>query len=248
WNTLVGRVFNCENKVKEVVNMCDNLLRVGKCSIRHLESLVGKLEWLARTMQFARCWKRSLLMELRAWKSLSRGMEEGLLEVRGQGSKEVDRSLGAASRRELKWWRRNAGGGIALRLEEVERTLIDCDASDYGFGATNGLWGLWKLEELNWNIAVKEMESLRRTVGRLDFGQSVTLRCDNQAVYWCMLRGRSFCWELNSLVRRIGGDAMARELDIKVIWIPTWQNEADGISRSWSRPALTQDSSRDCFV
>ncbi|MHB1800019.1 MAG: reverse transcriptase family protein, partial [Vulcanimicrobiaceae bacterium] len=46
WNTLVGRVFNCENKVKEVVNMCDNLLRVGKCSIRHLESLVGNLEWL----------------------------------------------------------------------------------------------------------------------------------------------------------------------------------------------------------
>ncbi|MHB1800000.1 MAG: ribonuclease H family protein, partial [Vulcanimicrobiaceae bacterium] len=152
--------------------------------------------------------------------------------VRGQGSKEVDRCLGAPSKRELRWWSKNAGSGMAFRLEEMESgDIIDCDASGYGYGSTSGVWGLWKDEEMDWNIAVKEMEAVRRTVGKIDNGGSVTIRCDNQAVYWSLVRGRSFCLELNNLVRRIGGDVMARNLDINFVWIPSEENGADWISR-----------------
>jgi hypothetical protein len=117
---------------------------------------------------------------------------------------------------------------------------IHCDASGFAFGNTDGLWGLWKAEERDWPIMVKEMEALRRTVCMAEKGSKLNIKCDNQAVYWSLKRGRSFCWDLNNLVRRIGGDVFARKIDLDVEWIGTEDNLADGVSRAWSRREAMQ--------
>jgi hypothetical protein len=186
---------------------------------------------------------------LRSWKSLDRVGMVGL-GVRGSGycgrpcvtcTESACHTLGAASRRELKWWRDNAHCWMAISFEDVWKTRIKdihVDASGFGYGSTNGLWGLWKEEELDWIIAVKELESLRRQVCRLSVGARVRIATDNQVVFWSMKRGRSFCWEINNLLRRIGGDMMARNLDVEVFWVPSEENQADWISRCWSRPCL----------
>jgi hypothetical protein len=236
-------------RIQIVERECRALLRE-KCSVERLWSLLGKIEWLARTMPFSRCWKRTMLMELRFRMDLAkREVRQPGLGFRVSGSalggsldcgsdwKLMEFDLTMGSRRELKWWINHAGDWTNARLEDVGLRARDihCDASGFAFGNTDGLWGLWKAEERNWHIMVKEMEALRRTVCMSKHGSKLSIKCDNQAVYWSLKRGRSFCWDLNDLVRRIGGDVFARKIDLNVEWIGTKSNLADGISRAWSR-------------
>jgi hypothetical protein len=244
WNSANGKVWNCNTKVQSVINECKMLLTVGRTTLNELESLLGKMEWLARTMKFARCWKRSLLVELKWWKELIRD-EGGGLGVRGQGcvgSVETPKRISKASKLELKWWKKNATNWIPMELEDVWKTTttnIHSDACDYGYGATNGLWGLWNGEEVNWMIAIKELEAVRRTIGRVENGTRVRIGCDNTVAYWTLKKGRSFCLELNNLIKRIGGDVHARKIDVDFYWLKSEDNMADWISRSWERPQLT---------
>ena len=236
WNVEEGKVYNSRKKIEEIERFCRDLLRKNsKTPIKELEIFLGKLEWIARTLQMSRCWKRSLLMELRSWRSLDRERTEGL-GVRGSG---YSGWLSAASRRELKWWRDNAGKWMPLNIEDVWKVRIKdfhTDASGFGYGSSNGLWGLWKAEEMDWIIAVKEMEAVRRAIGRLEPGEKVRIGVDNTAVYWSLKRGRSFSWDLNNLVRRIGGDVNKRKLQVDFYWVPTEENRADEASRSRTRP------------
>lgn len=147
------------------------------------------------------------------------------------------RVLSSASRRELKWWRKHAGNWIPLRLEEVAQSRIanfHSDASGYAYGSTNGVWGLWKIEEQFWNIAVKELEAVRRLVCSLPKGTKAKIGCDNMAAFWVLKRGRAFSWDLNNLVRRLGGDVFARGLDLEFYWVASKDNLADGPSRAWT--------------
>ena len=72
------------------------------------------------------------------------------------------------------------------------------------------------------------------------------IKCDNQAVFWILKRGRSFCWELNNLVRRIGGDLHSRGIWLEVDWIKSEDNLADGISRSWNK--MEANSNQQAFL
>jgi hypothetical protein len=126
-----------------------------------------------------------------------------------------------------------------VEIDDIWSTRISeihCDASDFGYGSTTGLWGLWKKEEKQWIIAMKELETVRRLICSIPAGSRYRIRVDNMVAFWALRRGRSFCWELNNLVRRIGGDAFARNLQLDVEWIASEDNQADWISRRWNRP------------
>ena len=251
WDTQLGKVFNGGERTKAMIADCITFLQMESIGLRELESFLGRLEWFARTLKLARCWKRSLMMELRAWKDRVRMVGLG---VRGSGYSgrltEHERNrkpfrgagffgkLSPASRRELKWWRDHGADWMAMDFAEVWSSRIKdihVDASSYGYGSDNGLWGLWKAEEKGWNIALKEMEVLRRQVSKLPNGSKIWIGTDNSVVFWSWRRGRSFCWDINNLIRRIGGDIHARDLDVEVYWVPTWANRADEASRSWRR-------------
>ena len=246
WDTVEGVVLDEEERVRGSKKTISEMLGNGRASINELEKLVGKLEWHARTMPYSRCWKRSLLMELRAWKQWTRDSTTGLgvgpgLGVRGSGFTWNGRpwTLSPASRRELKWWRDNLGAWrLRTELGELARggmKEIFVDASGYAYGATNAVWGLWNEEEFNWNIAVKEIEALRRAVTKLPSNSSWTVWTDNKAVFWSMKRGRAFCWELNDAVRTDRGDMNARGLRLDVRWVRSEDNPADWISRERTR-------------
>jgi hypothetical protein len=81
------------------------------------------------------------------------------------------------------------------------------------------------------------METVRRQICRMEPESKTRIGVDNMVVYWCLKRGRSFCWELNEQVRRIGGDANARKLELEFMWVPTEKNKADWVSRQWKRPS-----------
>jgi hypothetical protein len=87
-------------------------------------------------------------------------------------------------------------------------------------------------------IAIKELEAVRRTIGRVENGTRVRIGCDNTVAYWTLKKGRSFCLELNNLIKRIGGDVHARKIDVDFYWLKSEDNMADWISRSWKRPEL----------
>ncbi len=241
WNAEEAKVYNTEARLDAAKSDCKRFLREGQATLQELESLLGRLEWLARTMPYSRCWKRSLLMEARIWRDLHeiRGGLVGGLGVRGQGSN-LKRVFSGAAKRELRWWWKNADNRLTMDLEDVWKTRIKdihTDASGYGYGSSDGLWGLWEAEEKDWNIAIKEMEAVRRELCRLESNSRTRIGVDNTVVFWSLKRGRSFCWELNNLVRRIGGDARARNLDLDFYWVASEQNRADWISRQWSRPS-----------
>jgi hypothetical protein len=52
------------------------------------------------------------------------------------------------------------------------------------------------------------------------------------------MRGRSFSKEINTLVKRIGGDAFKRGLRLRFKWVPSEDNKADWISRSMKKPHM----------
>ena len=143
------------------------------------------------------------------------------------------------SKRELRWWVKNAGEGLPTTFDDVWHTRVQeihTDASGYGYGSTEGLWGLWEAEERDWIIAIKEMEAVRRQLCKMKPGTKARIGVDNTVVYWTLKRGRSFSWDLNNLIRRIGGDVKARHLEIDFEWIPTEENRADWVSRCKTRP------------
>jgi hypothetical protein len=80
------------------------------------------------------------------------------------------------------------------------------------------------------------MEAVRRQVSKLEKGAKVRIGVDNTAVYWSLKRGKSFSWELNSLVRQIGGDATIRNLELDFVWMLSETNRADWVSRCWTKP------------
>ena len=266
WDTARGVVLNSSRKIEQMKEVCSWMLKRGVASLHSLESLLGSLEWLAGTLRFSRCWKRFLLMETRSWRSLEERVDVGG-GVRGFGGSYgkgpgtqrggTERRLSPASRRELKWWKTHGGEWIPLRIKEVAESAFEhfhTDASGFAYGATNGLWGLWKEEEKDWNIAIKELEALRRLVCSVPRNSRLKVGCDNMAVYWVLWRGRAFSWDLNNLIRRLGGDVFARNLDLEVYWVPTKLNRADGVSRAWSRgeglKALSEEiplSEKDSF-
>lgn len=321
WDTVSGEVGNTEEKAIGVSRTCEQTLRRGTCTISTLESLLGRMEWLARTLQHSRCWKRCLLMELQVWKRLEGdrgtglgvsggpggdfwsgrgigiglevGQDSGFLGVgqdfglgsgqdlglgagqgwRGSGGRESGSrtnsgdgrtgfelghgwgvpGLGAgqafrnetewrispASRRELKWWKEHATNWLPVEIDDVWRVrhnMVFTDSSDFAFGATNGMWGRWVHDEVDWNIAIKELESVRRLICTLNNGTRCTVYCDNSVAFWSLIKGRSFSLDINELIKRIGGDAFKRNLHLRFRWVPSEDNVADWISRSGTRP------------
>lgn len=126
-----------------------------------------------------------------------------------------------------------------MTLLDVTRELtatVFVDACNYGYGASTGLWGLWSQKELNWNIAIKEMDALRRTIDSLKRCEVVHFKVDNLVVFWCMVKGRSSCLDLNNLVKRIGGTVKTKRLTVTFEWIRSEDNMADWISRAMEDP------------
>lgn len=142
-------------------------------------------------------------------------------------------------RKELRWWLNNARSWLNMTLLDVTRELtatVFVDACNYGYGASTGLWGLWSQKELNWNIAIKEMDALRRTIDSLKRCEVVHFKVDNLVVFWCMVKGRSSCLDLNNLVKRIGGTVKTKRLTVTFEWIRSEDNMADWISRAMEDP------------
>ena len=101
------RSEECRNKSGINRIECKEILKNGKCNIDRLWRLLGKIEWLARTLPFSRCWKRSLSMELRF-----------RIQLANQSSNLLDSGLGGlGSGLDLGGFRRaEKGFGLGFRV------------------------------------------------------------------------------------------------------------------------------------
>lgn len=134
----------------------------------------------------------------------------------------------------MKFTKERCGGLLDLELDDhwigVECNL-ETDASTLAYGSTTGMWGLWTREELEWTIAEKEMETVVRQMDRLEANQTILLAVDNTAVFYSLMRGRSFNAELNKKIRRIGAMAASKRIKINFVWVCSRHNQADEISQ-----------------
>jgi hypothetical protein len=62
-------------------------------------------------------------------------------------------------------------------------------------------------------------------------GKLVIFLGDNQAVVSAMAKGRSSCWAINLICRRVCAVSSARNIRCVHVWIPTWAQPADESSR-----------------
>ena len=132
--------------------------------------------------------------------------------------------LSSESKKELAWWSRNAGEWMNMELENVANSgrMMDIqvvDSGNFASGNINNLCRNWNFsKEINWNFAIKKLENLSRTVCSANENSRIRINCDDLQVFWTMQRGRSFCLELNNLVKRIGGDLKSRKIKLQLDW------------------------------
>ena len=110
-----------DTKTKKVVEMCEHLLSLKACRIRHLAKVIGTL---------ISCTKVCILGQTH-YRSLERDKLRGLRESHGNWEKYV--SISSKSRVDLLWWIKNLPGSRAPLSHGNPSVKVSCDACGYGW-------------------------------------------------------------------------------------------------------------------
>jgi hypothetical protein len=254
--TYLGIQFNSKTmemsvppeKMTEVKLEIARWLRKSTISKRELQSLLGKLFWVARVVKYARAFMGRLLEQLRSLSKVHDG-------------KKV--KFGEESKKDVKWWGEYLEhfNGVTMIINEEPIRLtyeqfLDCpdqicagDATPTGGGAWHGseYWcgelPLW-LQDPQIPIHIKEFWILivsAKLWGETWSGKTITIFCDNDAVCDTVTYRKPRDQALLSLLREFLYLVVTRKFFPIVRKIGTKENAiADHISRRFDEVAAAE--------
>ena len=218
-----------EEKMKDIRTELQVWLTRTQANRREVESLIGKLQFMAKCIRAGRIFISRLINWIK-------GME-----------RDRKYSIPQEARKDIVWWGRCAeshnGVSIMWMMKEPNvDSLIASDASKKGYGATFGtqyLRGRFPREYMDKNIALLELLAVVVAIkawGPSLVGRYFWIHVDNQAVATVLNTGASRDIELQDALREMSLLAAQYQFVIKAKHIPGVDNRVpDWLSR-WSQP------------
>ena len=140
---------------------------------------------------------------------------------------------------DLAWWAKSVVNGVRIIRSSSFDTTIYTDASNSGWGATDGvnsIWGFWSLEQSQFHINYKELLTVLFAIRKLPNtrdNSQILLRVDNTtAIPYINKMGGVRHSKYNKLARAIWQWAEERSIFLFASYISSSDNsEADALSR-----------------
>ena len=196
FNAPEGTMEVTDEKLKDVMDICDEWMGKSYCTRTELEHLVGKLQFIASCVRPGRIFVSRILNQLR-------GMpREGSFPVSHQLKKDVF------------WWKTflpeyNGVSIMWLQQFDTPDSILATDASGTGLGGTC-LHEYFHLkippQYIGYNIAYLEVLAVIVAIklwGDKLFGSKVVVNCDNLAVVQVLNNGRSRDLFLQAAMREV---------------------------------------------
>lgn len=234
--TFLGFVFNSismtitltSEKKEKIVLLCKEVLSSNKLTIRKMASLIGNLVSSLPAVPFGKLFYRSL----------ERDKISALKQAKGDFDSDMVLSTTAIS--DIKWWSTN----IEASYRNISSLAIDItifsDASDLGWGITNGRnpsGGLWDEAERAQHINWKELKAVQIAIQsycKNKLYKHVRIMCDNTtAIAYINNMGGMQSGLCDVLAKEIWLYCHANALWITAAFIPGKENKvADEKSRN----------------
>lgn len=226
-NAYRGTLSLPEEKKKKLIELLNKFIECNSCKIVDFARILGKLVATCPAIQYG--WLYTKAMETEKLKALEK--------VNGDYNSTMN--ISDAIKADVKWWITNIPIGEKFFRPTNFEKVIFTDASDKGWGATDGVnsfHGVWLVHQLCWSINYKELYTVWLALERLAkgcFNCTLLLRIDNTtAISYINRMGGVRYDKYNILTRKIWQWAERRKVILKASYIPSKENrEADTLSR-----------------
>ena len=216
-------------KVSRLQEMCSKPLLNGKCSLLSLEKIIGTIESVRPSVQFAALYYRSLQCQLLHAKRRKRDPNKIII-------------LSQKSRTELQWWTSSTGfaTNCTSPIREPQPTLniwSDANPTMGGSHCSRGKFQQreWIGEEVGQHINFLELRAARESLALAKPGDIVRLHLDNKtACAYIRKIGGTRSRLLNHEACQLWREVIARKIILlSPQWLSSNQNmEADFLSRN----------------
>ena len=211
-----------DQKLTEIIQICNNWTEKSQCTKKELQSLLGALLYVSKCVKSARFFLNRMLDTLRS-----------------HFSKEKI-SLDTNFHRDLNWFKKflTKFNGKAFFVHRPIQATIELDACLKGLGAVYvGQVYAIPIPQYCQNFSIVHLEMLNILVAVRVWKQywknkRVLLKCDNQAVVTVLNSGKTQDLTLAAIARNIMMDVAQHDIDLQVIHILGVDNKiADLLSR-----------------
>ena len=215
-----------EKKKVNLINKLESFLILESCSIKKFAQLLGKLVAACPAMKYG--WLYTKLLEYEKIKALEKSL--GNYKTKMIVSKEI--------KSDIRWWILNIpNGNKSFKIESYVK-VIYTDASDTGWGATDGtknIFGFWNKVDIKLHINYKELLAvylaLKEIANNLE-NCNLVLRIDNTAIAYINRMFGVRIQKFNKLASLIWQWAEAKNISLRAAYIPSKENmNADRLSR-----------------
>ena len=217
-------------KKEKIKELCECMLQNNKLSIRDVAKLIGNLVAAFEAVPMGQLYYRCL--ETQKIEAL----------VQSQGDFDVPITLNKSSLLEVKWWHDNIDSAFKSLVPVPITLIIYSDASDLGWGATNGkirINGRWSDSESDLHINIQELMAAKIAIMSYCKDMEdihVRIMADNMtAVIYINNMGGTKSKECNQIAKEIWQWAESRNIWISAAHIPGTDNvTADTGSRQFN--------------
>ena len=233
-----------EDKLINILEVINTLLRKTSVSIRDLAQIIGKLQ---------SC-KLAVLAAPLHYRALQRQKIRELAVLKDYSAKII---LDQESRTDLNWWlvHFRVVNPCPIRMSQPSMIIESDAASTVGWGAQTGnqtIQGLWSNEEKTLHINFLELKAAFLALQAFTVNQrdcTVLLRMDNTtAVAYVNNLGGTHSRSLCSLSLQVWEWALTRNIILKAEYLPGHLNcRADALSRAVSHDPGDWKLGQDCF-
>lgn len=235
--TFVGVLFNTETmtleitpeRLAEIKSLVFQWLNKDTASIKDLQSLIGKLNFVAACVRPGRIFISRLLKWLKTLYLLN----------------DQQHPVPAFVQKDLQWWHKflHQYNGISMMMLEEWSNPDEIFSSDSSLIACGGFWqGNFfhakfpdKIRNKHYHINILEMLAIilcLRIWGKFFKGKRIKIFCDNSAVCSVINSGRARCEELQSCLREVAFLTAMNECEIRTVHLDSHTNRlADHLSR-----------------
>ena len=247
--TFIGILFNTEKMTVEVTS--ERLAEIGEllklwlnkesASIREIQSLLGKLNFVAACVKPGRIFISRMLK----W-----------LKILYHEDSNCEHQIPYYVKKDLQWWNRFllTYNGISMMMTEEFSKPDEVFSTDSCLTACGGYWqGNYfhakfpeKISELNFSINILEMLSIiicLRLWGHYFRGKRIRIFCDNASVCSVVNSGRARCEELQSCLRELAFLCAINECEIRAVHLDSRSNRLSDLLSRW----YENDSNRQQF-
>lgn len=244
--TFIGVLFNTDKmtvevtpeRLREIKLLLATWLNRETASLKNIQSLLGKLNFVASCVRPGRIFVSRMLQWLKSLYKLPDG----------------DHVIPNYVKKDLLWWDKflHIYNGVSMMMTEEWSKPDEIFSSDSCLTACGGFWqGNYfhvqfpeKIKSKHYHINILEMLSiiicLRLWVCHFH-GKRIKVFCDNSAVVTVINSGRTKCELLQSCLREIAFLSAVNECEIRAVWLDTKCNRlADHLSR-WDSDKTHRD-------